>query len=115
VRQLAAAFHPASLLTATSPESTIPSQQGGWCKSGSKLPHSKGPRYTLLNAPYKPPGRQNLQRVPGNFYFAHGFKIIPAGTPSVHLAFELQRTMFDNQRPPKVHRCFTQALPQTGK
>jgi len=41
VRQLAAAFLPASLLAGISPGSDIASQQAGWGKSGSKLPHSK--------------------------------------------------------------------------
>ena len=41
VRQLAAAFLPASLLAGTSSETTIPSQQAGWRQSGSRLPHSK--------------------------------------------------------------------------
>ena len=50
VRQLAAAFLSASLLAGISSENnvaeilterTIPSQQAGWCESGSKLPHSK--------------------------------------------------------------------------
>jgi hypothetical protein len=41
VRRLAAAFLPASLLAGTSLERTNPSQQAGWCQSGSKLPHSK--------------------------------------------------------------------------
>ncbi len=54
MRQLAAAFLPASLLAGLSTTSTTPRsvfdfasasgrsiQQAGWCKSGSKLPHSK--------------------------------------------------------------------------
>ncbi len=41
VRQLAAAFLPASLLTGKPSERTIPRQQAGWGQSGSKLPHSK--------------------------------------------------------------------------
>jgi len=41
VRQLAAAFRPASLLAGTSAEGTIPRQQAGSSQSGSKLPHSK--------------------------------------------------------------------------
>ena len=41
VRQLVAAFLPASLLAGISTERIIPSQRAGWYKSGSKLPHSK--------------------------------------------------------------------------
>ena len=41
VRQLAAAFQPASLLAGISIASAIRSQQAGWGQSGSKLPHSK--------------------------------------------------------------------------
>jgi hypothetical protein len=41
VRQLAAAFRPASLLAGISAEGTIPRQQAGSSQSGSKLPHSK--------------------------------------------------------------------------
>jgi hypothetical protein len=41
VRQLAAAFRPASLLAGISAERTIPRQQAGSSQSGSKLPHSK--------------------------------------------------------------------------
>jgi len=41
VRQLAAAFLPATLLAGLSSENTIRSQQAGWRQSGSKLPHSK--------------------------------------------------------------------------
>jgi len=43
VRQLAAAFLPASLLARISTWSTIPCQQAGFSQSGSKLPHSKAP------------------------------------------------------------------------
>jgi hypothetical protein len=62
VRQLAAAFLPASLLAETEspalPEGfsrilfavTSPSQQAGWGKSGSKLPHSKA-SLAALGAP----------------------------------------------------------------
>jgi len=41
VRQLAAAFRPASLLAGISAGGTIPRQQAGSSQSGSKLPHSK--------------------------------------------------------------------------
>jgi hypothetical protein len=41
VRQLAAAFLPASLLAGVSSERILPSQQAAWGQSGSKLPHSK--------------------------------------------------------------------------
>jgi hypothetical protein len=41
VRQLAAAFLPASLLAGISTGSAIPRQQAGSRQSGSKLPHSK--------------------------------------------------------------------------
>jgi hypothetical protein len=41
VRQLAAAFRPASLLAGISAEGTVPRQQAGSNQSGSKLPHSK--------------------------------------------------------------------------
>jgi hypothetical protein len=41
VRQLVAAFLPASLLTETSMGSAIARQQAGSRQSGSKLPHSK--------------------------------------------------------------------------
>ncbi len=41
VRQLAAAFRPASSLAGISAEGTIPRQQAGLSQSGSKLPHSK--------------------------------------------------------------------------
>jgi hypothetical protein len=41
VRQLAAAFLSASLLAGTFHLSTSSSQQAGWGKSGSKLPHSR--------------------------------------------------------------------------
>ena len=41
VRQLAAAFLPASLLAGIATESIIARQQAGSSQSGSKLPHSK--------------------------------------------------------------------------
>src|SRR5271157_1938787 len=43
VRQLAAAFRPASLLAGISAGGIIPCQQAGSSQSGSKLPHSKFP------------------------------------------------------------------------